>query len=304
MSHVAYLFPGQGSQYVGMGKDIWNNFPTARKVFEEAGGVLNFDIARLCFEGPLEELTKTANCQPAILTATIATLRALEDYQTGNLIPIAAAGLSLGEYSALVAAGALEFGDAVRLVRRRGEIMEEASRNNPGKMAAIIGLSEAQVRELCEQSGAEVANLNCPDQVIISGAVDAIQEATRIANQLNAKKVVFLSVSGPFHSSWMDGASCELESELEKIAVSPASIPVVSNVTADYVRSPDEIKCSLVHQMNHEVRWERSMRFMASDNVEMFLEVGPGNVLKGLLRRIDSGLKIRNIETSKDIMSS
>lgn len=301
MVEAAYIFPGQGAQYVGMGKDLYESSSPARRVFQIANEVLGFDITKLCFEGPQTQLNQTINCQPAILTFSIACLRALED-QAAELLPKAAAGLSLGEYSALVAAGSLGFEDALRLVSRRAQFMEEASHNNPGKMAAILGLSKDEVQELCQATGIQVANLNCPGQVVISGKLEGVDKAIELAKKKGAKKAVGLDVSGPFHSSLMNLVAEKLSQELKEIEVSAPNIQVVANVTGRYEDSAAEIKENLINQVNHCVKWEDSIRLMSEDNITSFLEIGPGKVLKGLLRRIDPGLMVHNIEDTQGLL--
>jgi [acyl-carrier-protein] S-malonyltransferase len=297
---VGYLFAGQGSQYVGMGKDLFESFPEAKAVFDKADKVLGFPISDLCFNGPLEELTKTNNCQPAIVTMSIACWQA---YQTRH--PQAdgyMAGLSLGEYSALVAAGALNFEDAVYLVRRRGQFMEEEAIKRPGKMLSIIGLDLAQVKEICAEVQSEVANINCPGQIVISGSPDSIQSAQLLAKEKGAKLAVVLEVSGAFHSSFMQGASLKLAKDLEKITITAPKFPVVCNVTAKPVLNPDEIKQNLIRQVCASVLWEDSMKLVLIKGITNFIEFGPGKVLKGLMRRIDSNAQVINIEKSVDIV--
>ncbi len=301
MAKIAFIFPGQGAQYVGMGKDFFESHPTAKETFLEAGEILGFDIAKLCFEGPAEALAATKNSQPAILVASIAILRAFKSGQGKNIAPSACAGLSLGEYSALVAAGCLPFKDAVKLVRQRGQFMEEASLENPGKMAAIMGLELGAVEEITKETGSQIANLNCPGQVIISGSSEAVEKAIELAKQKGHVKSVFLAVSGPFHSSLMKRASERLSQELNKINLSKPVIPFISNVTATYIDDVSAIKKNLALQVNHRTLWESSIRLMMKDGITEFYEIGPGSVLKGLLRKIDSTLTVYNIEKSADI---
>jgi len=297
---IAYLFPGQGAQYIGMGKDLYEESPESRNIFDEAEKILpDAGIKRLCFEGPIEETTRTANSQVCILVASIAALRALHT----NDEVLACCGLSLGELTALVAAKAIEFQDAVRLVRRRGELMEEASTKNPGSMASIIGLSIEGLKQVCSESGAEIANLNCPGQIVISGARGSVEKAMALATKNGAKKAIPLNVSGPFHSSLMKEAAGLFKIELDRVKFSSPEIGVVSNVTADYEKTPEEIKENLVKQLYSPVRWEESIRRIAGQGIDTFLEIGPGKVLKGLLRRIDSNLKVRNIERMEDVKS-
>ena len=295
---VCYLFPGQGAQYVGMGKELYNNFPESKGVFDEAENVLpHANIKRLCFQGPLEELTQTANSQVCILVTSIAALRVLKPRFTIE----ACAGLSLGELTSLVAAKSVSFEDAVRLVKRRGELMEEASTKNPGNMASIIGLSLEDLKPVCEKTGAEIANLNSPGQIVISGAKERVEKAMSLAKEKGAKKAIALNVSGGFHSSLMKEAAGLFRLELDKVNFSKPEIGVVSNVTADYEKTPDEIKENLVKQLYSSVRWEESIRRIASIGVDTFFEIGPGKVLKGLLRRIDPNIKVYNIDKAEDI---
>ncbi|MBI3008819.1 MAG: ACP S-malonyltransferase, partial [Candidatus Omnitrophica bacterium] len=266
---VGYLFPGQGAQYVGMGKAIYEKFPAARWLFHKAEEILKFDLKKVCFEGPAEELVRTENSQPAILLVSIASKIALESSSKDGIPfhPEALAGLSLGEYSALVCAGSISFEDAIKIVRLRGKYMEEASQINPGKMASIIGLTEIQVKEICTESGAELANLNCPGQIVVSGRIESINKSIEMARIRGAKRAILLDVSGPFHTSFMKGAGVKLGLELDKINISSPQIPVLSNVTADYVKEPVRIKGALVRQVSHPVRWEESVRLMIGDGI-------------------------------------
>ena len=299
---VAYLFAGQGSQYVGMGKDFYDAFPESKNVFLTADKVLGFPISKLCFQGPQEELTKTQNCQPAILTISIAAYMAFKNI-TSHQSPVTSyvAGLSLGEYSALVAAEALSFEDALYLVRRRGELMEEDARKNPGSMAAIIGLNLEDTKAVCAASHAQIANLNCPGQVVISGSNYEIKEAEKSALDKGAKRVMILETSGAFHSSFMSNAARELAKELDKIKINDPKIPVVSNVNAKPVLTKDEIRDNLIKQVTSSVLWEDSMKFILSKGVTDFIEFGPGKVLKGLMRKIDPAAQVKTIEKAQDL---
>jgi len=304
---ICYIFPGQGSQYVGMGKNLYDNSPEARDIFDQAEKDLpGIGLKRLCFEGPIEELTQTANSQVAILTTSIAALRTLvgEGFKPSPTVkaePVCCAGLSLGEYSALVASGALGFSDAVRLVRRRGELMEQAAKNNPGTMASIIGISAEGLKDVCRETGSEIANLNCPGQIVISGKRESIQKAMALSEARGAKKAILLNVSGPFHSSFMKEAAAEFTKELDKVKFSTLLMPVVSNVTTDYEKTDEEVKQNLVKQLYSPVRWEESIMRISQDGCDTFIEIGPGKVLKGLLRRINPALKVYNIETIEDV---
>ncbi|MFA6142296.1 MAG: ACP S-malonyltransferase [Candidatus Omnitrophota bacterium] len=304
MTDIALVFPGQGAQYVGMGKDLYDNSPKAREVFDKAAAILKFDIKKLCFEGPQEELSTTQNSQPAILVTSIAALRALQDTPYYSQIsPKFSLGLSLGEYSALVAAESISFEDAVILVRKRGEYMEDASRKNPGKMACVIGMDIKSVEELCKGFGCEIANLNCPGQIIVSGKVNSIELFASFAKEKGAKRVLMLEVSGPFHSSLMTSARDKLKDYIEKIQITPPRIPFISNVDAKVQADPVKIKENLISQVNQKTLWEESIKLVAAGGVKKFLEIGPGQVLKGLLRKIDSKLETGSIETFQDLQS-
>jgi [acyl-carrier-protein] S-malonyltransferase len=301
---VGYLFSGQGSQYIGMGKDLYAAFPESKAVFDKADEVLGFLLSKLIFAGPQEEITKTQNAQPAILTMSIACWEAAKAAKGLILADTGyAAGLSLGEYSALVAIEALDFEDAVYLVRRRGEFMEEEAAKRPGQMLSLLGLDLETVKELCIKTNTEVANINCPGQIVISGGINEISQAQGLAKEQGAKRAILLEVSGAFHSSFMRGASEKLAGELEKIKFNQPRMPLVSNVTAGACVDPQEIKDNLIKQVYSSVLWEASMKLMLSRGVTSFMEFGPGKVLKGLMRRINEAAVVHNIEKNEDVSS-
>ena len=297
MTSIAFLFPGQGSQYVGMGKEFYENFSLARRVFEEADDALHFSISKLCFQGPGEALKLTENTQPAILTTSIASLRVLQEEK--GFTPQFAAGHSLGEYSALVVSGALLFTDAVQIVRLRGRFMQEAVPVGEGAMAAVLGMEQEEVVRLCEEAaGDEVlapANYNSPGQIVISGHLKAVERAIEAVNQ-KGKRAMLLPVSAPFHSPLMKGAGERLEKELEKISIGDLKIPVVTNVEAEINTEKDRVKPLLVTQVSSPVLWEGSVKRMIQGGVERAIEIGPGKVLSGLMKRIDSKIGTGNIE--------
>ena len=298
MKKTALVFPGQGSQYVGMGKDFFDRSPAAREVFAEANESLGYDIAKLCFQGPEEDLKLTANTQPAILTASIAALRVMQAER--EIIPVAAAGHSLGEYGALVAAGGLRFTDAVRLVHLRGKFMQEAVPVGMGAMAAVMGMSAAEVESLCREAArGEVlspANFNSPGQIAIAGHATAVQRALEILSKQAGKKAVLLPVSAPFHSPLMKPAGERLKAELDRAEVGDLHFSVLSNAEADFYPGREKIRELLVKQVDHPVRWEECMQRLLVAGADLVLEVGPGKVLSGLMRRISRDIKMANVE--------
>lgn len=290
---LAFLFPGQGAQFVGMGKDLCENSPEARRIFEEADTILNLPLSRMCFEGPFEELTRTKNCQPAIVAASMAALYVLRKAHP-HVVPSYVAGLSLGEYSALVAADIINFHDALHLVRKRGEFMEAAAARNPGKMSCILGLDKDAVAGICKEAGSEIANLNCPGQVVVSGTHAALEKAGALAMERGAKRVISLDVSGAFHCSLMKEAAHKLKSEIDKIHFNKAKYPLVSNVDAKEQTDPHVIKENLIKQVDSATYWEASMRYLLGQGIGTYFEIGPGSVLKGLFKKIDPAAKVVN----------
>ncbi|WP_312114984.1 ACP S-malonyltransferase [Brevibacillus reuszeri] len=290
MGKIAFVFPGQGSQFVGMGQALSEQSQAARQVFEEADAALGFSLSQLCFEGPEEELKLTANTQPAILTASVAVLAALKEKQP-DFTPAYVAGHSLGEYSALVAAGALSFADAVKTVRSRGQFMEEAVPAGQGAMAAVLNMDRAALHAVCEEVTAsghpvQLANLNSPGQIVISGSAEGVKLAGEQAKAAGAKRVLPLNVSGPFHSSLMQPAADKLQAVLAEVSVKDAAIEVVANVTARPVTEAETIVESLIQQVSAPVLWEDSVQWMVEQGVTTFVEIGPGKVLAGLIKKI------------------
>jgi [acyl-carrier-protein] S-malonyltransferase len=305
MGKVAFVFPGQASQYAGMGKELAEKYPSARAAFDEADKALGISVSKLCFEGTEDELKLTANTQPCILTVSVAVHRVLAEK---GVMPDYVSGHSLGEYSGLVAAGSLNFTDAVRLVRKRGQYMQDAVPAGQGAMAAIMGLSPADVLDVCKHAAqAEVcapANLNSPEQTVISGHAGAVKRAVEIASQKGAKRAVMLAVSAPFHSALMMPAQENLEKDLKAIAFGDLQVPLVTNVDADTIRSGAEARSALVRQVSMPVRWEESMRLLLDEGVNTFVEVGPGRVLTGLMRQIERSVATLNVEDEKSLATT
>lgn len=300
---LAFLFPGQGSQAVGMGRDLAVNFPLARQTFEEANDALGFDLAALCYNGPEDELKLTANTQPAILAVSIAALRVVRS--EAGLTPDFAAGHSLGEYSALVCAGALDFADALRTVRQRGRFMQEAVPVGTGAMAAILGLDRAALESICARAAegqvVAPANFNGGGQVVIAGHAEAVERAIGLAKDEGAKRALPLPVSAPFHCALMAPAGERLATVLEQIEIRPMQLPVVSNVEARPNGDADRIRELLVTQVSAPVRWEESMQALLDLGVDRFVEIGPGKVLAGLIKRLAKQVAVQNIQESQDL---
>jgi [acyl-carrier-protein] S-malonyltransferase len=305
MGKTAFVFPGQASQYPGMGKELSDKYPVARAVFDEADKALGFSISEMCCTGSEEELKQTANTQPAILTCSVAIYRILEEK---GVTPDFVAGHSLGEYSALVAAGSLKFSDAVQIVYKRGKYMQEAVPAGLGAMAAIMGLSHAVVMDACKRAAegqvCSPANLNSPEQTVISGHAEAVKRAVEIASQLGAKRAVILPVSAPFHCALMMPAQEKLEKDLRKTEFKELRFPLVTNVDADTETSGDEARDALIRQVTMPVRWEESVRELIDESVNTFVEVGPSRVLTGLLRQIERSVGTLNVEDEKSLATT
>ena len=305
MGKIAFVFPGQASQYPGMGKELAEKYPVAKAVFDEADKALGFSMWDMCCSGTEDDLKQTANTQPAILTCSVAAYRVLAEK---GVTPDFVAGHSLGEYSALVAAGSLKFSDAVKIVHKRGKYMQEAVPVGEGAMAAIMGLSPAVVMDACKRAAegkvCAPANLNSPEQTVISGHADAVKRAVEIASQLGAKRAVILAVSAPFHSALMMPAQEKLEKDLRKTEFSPLKFPLVTNVDADTETSGDEARDALIRQVTMPVRWEESVRELIEEGVNTFVEVGPSRVLTGLLRQIERSVGTLNVEDEKSLTTT
>jgi [acyl-carrier-protein] S-malonyltransferase len=305
MGKLAFLFPGQGSQYCGMGRDLSEAFAESRQVFDQANAALGFSMSDMCYTASLEELKQTENTQPAILTVSIAAYRALEKR---GVTPDFVAGHSLGEYSALVAAGGLDFSAAVKLVRARGRYMQEAVPAGEGAMAAILGLPPAEVLEICKKAAdnevVSPANLNSPEQTVISGNAAAVKRAVEIASQSGAKRAVILPVSAPFHCALMAPAQKRLEHDLRAANFTALKIPLITNVDAEAITTGDEAREALIRQVTSPVRWLDSVHEMIESGVTIFVEVGPGKVLSGLMRQIDRSVRSLNVEDAASLQAT
>lgn len=307
MSKIAFMFPGQGSQKVGMMKDLYDNYSVVKDVFKEADEALGFSMTDLCFKGPEEQLRLTYNTQPAILTCSVAAMKVLEE---NEIVPSVVAGHSLGEYSALVCAGAMSFADAVRTVRKRGQFMQEAVPVGEGAMAAIIGLDTDKIKEICAETAnmtnqcVQAVNFNCPGQIVIAGATEAVHKACDRLKEAGAKRAILLPVSAPFHSTLMQPAADRLKEVLDSVEIVDAKIPVVANVNAKPETKADEIRSQLVLQAASPVLWEDSVRRMMNDGVDTFVEVGPGKVLCGFIKKVDRSYAPLNVEDMESLEKS
>ena len=319
MSKTALLFAGQGAQVVGMGKDLAEKFPSAKAWFDRANAALGYDLASICFNGPEAELTKTENAQPGIFLVSWVAFQLLQekvqslnsnaqssasatlDLGRGALDYAATAGLSLGEFTALTAAGAMSFEDGLRVVRQRGKFMQEACDATRGGMAAVIGLDEAPTREVCAEAGVVLANLNCPGQLVISGEAEKIAKAVELAKAKGAKRAIPLPVAGAYHSPLMASAQPKLQAELAKAKLSAPSVPVISNVTAQPHATPAEISARLVEQVTSSVLWENSMRYLLAQGFTRFIELGPGTALTGFMKRIDKNAQMLNVSDAASL---
>jgi len=297
---LAYVFPGQGSQWVGMGRDLYQDFGAAKTVFDQADEALGFALSRLCFDGPEDELRQTINAQPAIVTTSFACLEASREMV--ELPPASfVAGHSLGEYTALVAAGVLGFATAVYLARERGRLMHEAGQLTPGGMAAIIGLDEAPLSELCAETGARIANINCPGQIVISGAEENLNQAVELAKSRGAHRAIPLQVSGAFHTPLMQPAVDGMAQAIAELEFNDPTTPIIGNTTARPLTTARSVKEELLNQLCNCVQWQRSVEYMVGDGVSAFIEIGPGKVLAGLIKRIDRNVKILNIGDAESV---
>ncbi|UCE97224.1 MAG: ACP S-malonyltransferase [Dehalococcoidia bacterium] len=300
---LAYIFPGQGVQYVGMGRNLYDGSEAARTVFKQADKILGFSLSELCFNGPDNKLRQTINAQPAIVTLSLAILSALNNSEGAKKMstPTFVAGHSLGEYTALAAAGVVDTSTAIHLTRERGRLMHQAGRENPGGMVAVIGLDDASLADICEQSGVKIANFNCPGQLVISGDRKKLNKAMKLAEVKGARRVVPLQVSGAFHTSYMQPASDKLAEIIHSISFAVPQIPIIGNTTAREITTAKMAKDELLNQLCNSVRWHHSIEYMIHNGITTFVEIGPGNVLSGLIKRIDRNIKTINISDIETI---
>ncbi len=299
---VGFLFPGQGSQFVGMGKDLYDSFPEAKKTYDEAESILGYSIAKICFEGPEDKLTQTLYAQPAIYVTSIAALKILRS-KFPQIDPCFSAGLSLGEFTALVAAGSISFEDGLKLVQKRAEAMEHSAKLHPGTMACIMGLPQHDCELIAKEAGCEVANLNSPDQIVLSGTAESTEKACILAEGKGAKRAIRLKVGGAFHSSLMREAKESLEKALQATAIRPPICTFIPNVLGTAVTEPESIRELLAKQLMSSVQWIETMKTAALNPLELYLEIGPGKVLKGLARKCAKELNVESCGTADEIQN-
>ncbi len=303
MMKVAYVFPGQGSQWVGMGRDLYDGFASAKAIFDQADEVVGFSLSKLCFEGPEEELRQTINAQPALVTASFACLEVVRESSRGSGLPSPAfvAGHSLGEYTALAVAGVFDFTTAVYLARERGRLMHDAGIIHPGSMVAVIGLDEASLTEVCDQTGTWVANVNCPGQIVISGAVENLNQAADLAKAKGAHRAIPLSVSGAFHTPLMQPAFNGMSEIVSRLSFREPVVPVIGNTTAQPLPTAESVKNELLTQLCNCIQWQQSVENMIDNGVSIFFEIGPGKVLTGLIKRINKEVRTINLADAQTI---
>jgi [acyl-carrier-protein] S-malonyltransferase len=301
-SDLAWVFPGQGSQEVGMGRDVFERFPSVRELLSRADNVLDMPLTRLCFEGPEELLRQTENQQPAVVAVSLAYLEAARGrHEAVAAQPAFVAGHSLGEYSALIASGVLSFDDGLRLVRERGRLMQLAGERVPGTLAAVIGLDESALEEVCQEAGAEICNVNSANQIVIGGEHDAVSRAMDLARARGARKIVPLNVSAAFHSSLMRAISADMATAVSRLEFADPAIPIVANCTGEAIQTGEAVKHELMQQLSTAVQWRRSVDTMLKAGISTFVEIGPGRVLSGLIRQIDRSAQLLNIGRVEDI---
>jgi len=303
-STVAWIFAGQGSQKVGSGRDLYEASPSARRIFQRTDAALGFPVSELCFHGPEDILRQTINAQPAIMAVSLACLEAAHEAGLLTDEPAFVAGHSLGEYTALVAAGALDIEDGLRLVRERGRLMQVAGEERPGTMAAILGLDEETAAALCRETGAQVCNLNAPGQIVIGGTLAAVEAALPLARQRGARRAILLNVSGAFHTDLMTPAAKGMARALEGVTLREPRVSVLANGSARPLTSARQVRDELLYQLDHPVQWQRSVEYMANAGVDTFIELGPGQVLTGLVSRIVPGARLFNIDGAAAIQAA